>query len=291
MPALHATRGDVTAALKDATVGFDRARARLQRSFVVAQISLSLVLLITAGMFLGALYKSSRVDVHFDATERVLAASFDLGVQGYTAERASTFVDQLRDRAAALPGVEAVTFTNQVPMGERHISGFISIENDPTATQRLGEQRGGEVYESTIRPNYFKAIGVPLARGRDFTSDDRAGSDPVVIVSEDFARAAWPDGDAIGKRVSTNGTKGPFLTVVGVAREALTMGLSERRRPVIYVPQAQRPRTMDLTMLVRRTTDATQLCARTAPNHSRARSRLAGVRRSNTRQVSLRPRQ
>jgi predicted permease len=259
VPALHATRGDAIVALKDATVGFDRSRARLQRGFVVAQISLSLVLLITAGMFISALYKSSQVDVHFDATERVLAASFDLGLQGYSPERANAFLDQLGDRASALPGVETVSFTNQVPMGERHISGEISIDNGQGTATRFGEGRGLEVYESTIGPRYFKAIGVPLARGRDFTRDDRVGSELVAIVSEDFARAAWPGGDAIGKRVSTNGATGPFLTVVGVAREALTMGLSERQRPIVYVAQAQRPRTMDLTLLVRRNVDATPL--------------------------------
>src|ERR1051325_10641111 len=93
LPALQATRADVTAALKDATVGFDRRRSRLQGGFVVAQVSLSLVLLVTAGMFLSGLYKANRVDVHFEATDHVLATSFDLGLQGYTTERANQFVD------------------------------------------------------------------------------------------------------------------------------------------------------------------------------------------------------
>jgi putative ABC transport system permease protein len=81
----------------------------------------------------------------------------------------------------------------------------------------------------------------------------------VAMVSEDFARAAWPNDDAIGKRVSVNGDKGPFLTVVGVAREAQTYGLSERRRPIIYLAQAQHPSALDLTLLVRRPGGAVQL--------------------------------
>ena len=105
VPALNATRHDVASALKDAVIGADRSRARLQRGFVVAQISLSLVLLITAGMFLGGLYKASRVDMRFDATDNVLAASFDVGMQGYTAKRATAFLDQLETRVRALPGV------------------------------------------------------------------------------------------------------------------------------------------------------------------------------------------
>lgn len=259
VPALNATRADVTAALKDAGAGGDRSRARLQRAFVVAQISLSLVLLVTAGLFLGGLYKASRVDMHFDATDNVLAASFDVGLQGYSPERASAFVDALRDRTRALPGVEAVSFTNQVPLGERHIGAEITIQGDRDATSRFGEGRGLEVYASTIRPDFFKTIGIPMARGRDVTREDRTGSEPVAIVSEDFARNAWPSGDAIGKRISTNGEKGPYMTIVGVAREALTMGLSERLRPVVYVPQSQHPTTTDLTMLVRRTSPAAEL--------------------------------
>jgi len=259
VPALSATRSDVTTVLKAAAAGGDTSRSRLQRAFVIAQISLSLVLLITAGMFLGQLYKSSRVNVKFDATDNVLAASFDVGMQGYDAARATEFIDQSTARLLALPGVQTVSFTNQVPMGERHIGTDITIQGDREATSRFGEGRGLEVYESTIRPDYFKAIGISFAYGRDFTRDDRVGSEPVVIVSEDFARAAWPDGSAIGKRISTRGEQGPYMTIVGVAREALTMGLTERKRPIVYLPQLQRPKVTDLTVLVRRSSSAADL--------------------------------
>jgi predicted permease len=259
VPALSATRADITSVLKEAAIGFDRSRARLQRGFVVAQVSLSLVLLVTAGMFLGALYKSTRTDVHFDASDRVLAASFSLELNGYTPERGAAFLDELQTRVMALPGVQSATFTNQVPMGERHIGADIKVQGDAAATRRFGESTGLEVYESTIRPDYFKTIGIPVARGRDFTRDDRVGSEPVAMVSEDFARAAFPNEDALGKRVSTNGDRGPFMTIVGVAREAQTYGLNERRRPIIYLPQTQRPKVLDLTLLVRHPGGAIQL--------------------------------
>ena len=80
-----------------------------------------------------------------------------------------------------------------------------------------------------------------------------------MIVSEDFARAAWPGGSAIGKRISTRGEKGPYMTIVGVAREALTMGLTERKRPIVYRPQLQSPGVTDLTVLVRRSSPAADL--------------------------------
>jgi putative ABC transport system permease protein len=199
------------------------------------------------------------MNVNFDATDNVLAASFDLGMQGYDAARAAELIDQSMARLSALPGVQTVSFTNQVPMGERHIGTDITIQGDREATNRFGEGHGLEVFESTIRPDYFKAIGIPFAYGRDFTRDDRVGSEPVVIVSEDFARAAWPDGNAIGKRISTRGERGPFMTIVGVAREALTMGLNERKRPIVYLPQLQRPSVTDLTVLVRRSSSAADL--------------------------------
>jgi len=259
VPALHATRADVATALKDATVGVDRARAKLQTGFVVAQVSLSLVLLVTAGLFLGALYKSSRVDVHFDATDNVLAASFDLGLQGYTAERAASFLDQLRARAAALPGVEEVSFTNQVPMGDREIGASVVLEGETSSSAAFGERNGHEVSLSTIRPRYFRTIGIPLARGRDFAAADRPGAEPVAIVSEEFARLAWPKTDPIGKRLSFGGPRDQFMTVVGVVRDAQTTGRMDRRWPAVYVPQMQRPSTLDLTMLVRRSRNAAEL--------------------------------
>src|SRR5262249_53541952 len=127
-PSLHATRGDLAAALKGAAVGRDRGRSRLQSSFVVAQLSLSLVLLVMAGMFLTSLYRSTKRDVGFEATSRVLASSFDLGLQGYTPERSTTFIDELRRQVAGLPGVQSVAFTNNVPMGERRITGELTFD-------------------------------------------------------------------------------------------------------------------------------------------------------------------
>jgi putative ABC transport system permease protein len=91
--------------------------------------------------------------------------------------------------------------------------------------------------------------------------DDALGSPGVAIVSEDFARRAWPDKNPLGQRVSVSGKDGPFLTVVGVAREALTMGVTERKRPIIYTAQRQNPRVLDLTVLVRSRTDATPLAS------------------------------
>jgi predicted permease len=253
VPALHATRGDVWQALRSATIGFDRRRSRLQSSFVVAQLSLSIVLLVMAGMFISGMYKANRTEVHFDANEHVLAASFDLGLQGYDADRAQVFIAQLQERARALPGVESVSLTNQVPMGERLISGEVAVESadGKIDESRFGERAGLEIYYGTISTGYFGTLGIPMAAGRDFATTDAVGTPPVAIVSEDFARQAWPGQNPIGKRIRVDGGNTSLTPVVGVARQALTMGLGERARPIIYLAQRQRPRVLDLTLLVR----------------------------------------
>jgi putative ABC transport system permease protein len=258
VPALHSTRGQLTAALKDSTIGRDARRSRLQSSFVVAQLSLSLVLLVMAGMFLSSLYRSMKRDVGFEATSHVLAAQFDLGLQGYTADQSRTFVDELQRRVEAMAGVDDVTFTASVPMGERKTSGELSFDPREVGTSP-SVPATSNVYWNEVRPGFFKTLGIGIVRGRDFAMTDGPTSEPVVIVSEDFARRAWPGVDPIGKHVSTEGPKGPFLPVVGVVREAMTYGVGEDPRPTLYFPQLQARRVSSLTILVRSPGDAATL--------------------------------
>jgi len=259
VPALHATRGDYASALKESTLGFDRRRSRLQGAFVVAQISLSLVLLVASGMFLDGLFRAAGADVGFEATSRVLATSFDLGMQGYSAERAGPFVTNLERAAAALPGATDVSVTSVVPLGNTRNGTSITLDpNDKDRALNL-PSTSGDVYDNVVRPGFFRTLGIALVAGRDFASTDAAGSPGVAIVSEDFAKRSWPGADPIGKRISTNGEKGPYLTVIGVARTVLTFGLGERLRPIVYRSQLQFPEARDLTLLVRSSGNATLL--------------------------------
>ena len=260
VPALHATRTNLVDALKDGALGFDKRRSRLQRAFVVAQVSLSLTLLIAAGAFLGDLLRSRGTDVGFDASQHVLAASFDLGLQGYTPEQTASFVTTIEQRVAGLPGVTDVSVTNVVPMGERTFPADVAL--DPSASGpavRFGEDAAFEVYDDIVRPNFFRTVGLPLIRGRDFAATDGTGSPYVAIVSDDFANRAWPGVDPLGKRVSVTGKTGPFLTVVGVVRESALFGVGERKRAIVFRSHRQFPRARDLTLLVRSSGDATTL--------------------------------
>jgi predicted permease len=260
VPALHTTRTHLVDGLKESAIGFDRRRSRLQRGFVVAQVSLSLVLLITAGAFLAELLRASRVELGFDASSRVLAASFDLGLQGYSPEQAASLVTTLEQRVAGLPGVTGVSTTNSVPMGERTFSADVALDpRESSSASQFGEGAGFEVYDDIVRPGFFGVVGIPLTRGRDFSTNDVAGSPYVAIVSEDFAQRAWPGTDPLGKRVSVAGRNGPFLTVVGVVKESALFGVGDRRRAIIYRAHLQFPRARDLTVLVRSNGDASTL--------------------------------
>jgi predicted permease len=123
------------------------------------------------------------------------------------------------------------------------------------AESRDRESRPTSVFQATIRPGYFATIDLPIVRGRDFEQTDDTSAPAVAIVGERLARTMWPGQDPLGKRLSARGDKGPWLTVVGVAREVMLGGPTEAQRSVIYLPQLQYPGTKTLTVLVRTSSD------------------------------------
>jgi putative ABC transport system permease protein len=251
VPALESTRVDLARSVKDGAQGRDPRRARLQNAFVITQISLSLALLTTSGLFLRSMYKARTVDIGFEASSQVLALSFDLGLQRYSDERANAFIASLQERTSGMPGVEGVSFTDVSPLGNRYISTEIIVEGRDTTAAAGREAVSPVVGQSSLRPGYFEILGMKLVRGRDFTTRDDKTATPVIIISERTAREFWPNQDALGKRVSVRGDKGPFLTVVGVVSDVMLGGPTESLRPVVYVPQLQYPDTKALTMIVR----------------------------------------
>ncbi|MBP9105913.1 MAG: ABC transporter permease [Gemmatimonadaceae bacterium] len=242
-PALHATRGGTAEVLRQSATGGDGRRSRLQGGLVVAQVALSLLLLTMSGLFLRSLDKAQRLDLGFDASERVLAVAFDLGLQRYDSARARMFSDQLVAQAKAMPGVETVTLTSLLPLSEWSTA---SVH-----TQRAeGAEPSAEVLASlsVVAPSFFRTVSQGLVAGRDFGEGDVATSLPVAIVTERFAREQL-GGKALGARLSTNGANGPWLTVVGVVRDAV-QALNAPAPSGVYVPLRQRP-SSGLTMLVR----------------------------------------
>jgi len=252
VPALGASRSDLVPALKDEGGGLGRQirRSRLVSSFVVAQMALSLVLLVTAGLFLRTLGKALRVDPGVE-TRHAVAVSFDLRIQGYDVARQGTFYTRLLERVRGMPGVTAASLASPMPLGSRLISTALAAEGPDQDNANIPASY------AAVWPEYFTAVGTPLLRGRDFTTRDVAGAPLVVIVNETLAHRLWPGQDPIGKRLRFGGE--PFLEVVGVTRDGKYHELTERPRGFLYVPERQRADLSDITLLVRTTGDPRSL--------------------------------
>jgi putative ABC transport system permease protein len=236
-PALQATRPDLVPALK--SEGFDSgsgSRLRLRNLFVIGQVTMSIMLVVIAGLFLRALQHAADVQPGFDE-RNVDVVQLDLSLGGYKEATARAFVHDLLDRTRALPGVESATLGVDLPLdGGRMGFGRISVPGKKPAQ--------GDAFPAdwnVVEPDFFKTMKLPLLRGRDFTDADTAASQPVAIVNEALANAIWPGEDPIGKQVTVDGDGRPQqVTIVGVAFNARLIWLTGKVESYIYVPFGQR---------------------------------------------------
>jgi len=242
-PALRASRPDVLAAMKDGGVGAlgKRRWFALSNVLVVGQVTVSLLLMVTAGLFVRSLSETRRVEAGFD-TETLVVAYINLEQYGYTGEEGSRFMDRLTDRLMARPDVRSTTVTGRVPVG-------ISIQtNEFVAEGQPWPETGSPSYDYTRTDGrYFETLGVPLLRGRTFGPQD-AGGPAVAIVSETAARQFWPGEDPIGKRLRLGSENGLLHEVVGLAADTKVRTLGEAPRPYIYLPPS--PNGTDFAMVV-----------------------------------------
>jgi predicted permease len=213
---------------------------------VVAQISLSLVLLVCAGLFTRSLQKAQQSDPGFDATH-LLLASYDLSPGAYTRVTGPEFNRQLLARLSALPGVESVTLADFSPMSFSIHSDYLEIQGYvPQPHEWM------EISRAIVGPNYFRTLRTSVISGREFTEADTLDSQPVAVVNQAFVDRYWPGENAVGKQV----TDGPRFTIVGVARNAKYRMLTSPPEPVIYLPMYQAFRsTQDTTIHLRTTGD------------------------------------
>jgi predicted permease len=251
-PALRASRPELVPALKDG--GGDRgvARTRLGGGLVVAQVALTLVALVSSGLFLRTMHAMREADVGFRDPEQVLLVSTNLHLAGHKRATGEPFMDRLLERARALPGVSAAGLAMSVPLGFGGGSGS-TVKIEGYTPQR---DENMSVSYNSVSPDYFRTMGITLVRGREFGDDDRAGSLPVAIVNESFAERYWPGEDPIGKRFDP--TTGQWLTVVGVAKDGKYEQLDDPPQPFMYFPLAQWY-SADITLHLRATGDPNAL--------------------------------
>jgi len=234
LPALRSSGVAPVAVLKEDTgsaSGGPR-KALLASGLVVAQISLSLLLLICAGLFIRSFLSAQQINPGFNP-HNVLIASYDLFTAGYSEASGAEFDRQLVAKLEALPGIQSVALSDRVPLafggGSTSIKpeGYVSQANESMETQ-----------VAIVTPNYFQTMQIPIVKGRDFTLQDTKSSQRAVIVSETFVNRYWPNQEGVGKQLNSDLTH-EWFTVVGVARDCKVTGLNEKPTPFLYLPLYQ----------------------------------------------------
>ena len=234
LPAIRSSGVAPAAVLKEETGSASGTlrKARLASSLVVAQISLSLLLLVCAGLFIRSFRSAQQIDPGFNP-HNVLIASYDLFTAGYSDSTGAEFDRQLVSKLESLPGVQSAALSDREPLsfggGSTSVKpeGYVSPANESMETQA-----------AIITPNFLQTMQIPIMKGRDFTLQDTKSSQRVVIVSEAFANRYWPNQEPLGKQLNSDFTH-EWFKVVGVARDAKERGLNEKPMPFVYLPLYQ----------------------------------------------------
>lgn len=261
VPALHAATGDLHETLKEGggVVGAARGRRRLRAALAVVEIALALVLLIGAGLLIRSFQQLRQVDPGFDPS-RALTAQVVLPAEKYRSipERV-VFFEALVERLRSVPAVESVGAVSTLPMTGGLVKEIIAIPG------RHLKQTEEAINLDIVTPDYFRAMGVRLLKGRTFTAQDRAGSAPVSIVDESMARRYWPGESAIGQRVALPALFPEPTEVVGVVGSVRRFGLDRDPQPQLYLPLGgAADRRMDLAIRTRTAPEALASAVRSA---------------------------
>jgi putative ABC transport system permease protein len=231
VPARAAVSIDIASATKrERTDGLGPLRAR--QAFVVAQVAVSVLLVVTALLLAQSLRNATKIDPGFTVSG-LEAVGFDLRLGGYDSKTGRVFAETLMSRVDGLPGLEAAASAFIVPLTMETDGGRVWLPEEH------GDERAIAANWNVVTPGYFRTIGVPLLSGRTFDASDRLGAPAVAIVNETFARRAWPSRNAVGQRLVVGASRRP-LQVIGVARDAKYRTIGEGPVPFIYVPAAQR---------------------------------------------------
>jgi MacB-like periplasmic core domain/FtsX-like permease family len=213
-------------------------RLPLGRALVAAQIALSLLLLIGAGLFVRSLQNLVRLDPGFDR-ERLLLAEVNPRLLGYDDARLVAAYDRLVERLEAIPGVRSASLSQfRLLTGSRSVTEVYLPRTAPSPGHALTTQL------TVVTPHYFAATGMPLLRGRGFEARDRQGAPKVVIANQALVRKFFPDRSGIGEHLGSEVAKADEYEIVGVVRDARYNELGEKTPPMLYLPVAQNPESL-----------------------------------------------
>ena len=257
VPAIQATRTDLTAVMKASDSVAPGRRRRWGRSVLVGgQVAVSVVLLVVA-LFMYRGFGKEVANGPGYRTDHLLMMSFDTGLLRYTETQSKLFFDQVAERARAVPGVKTVAMTTSVPMANDTI-GFERVV--PEGFQFAPGKDNATVLAARVDEQYFDTLGLTLLRGRNFSADDSFDRPRVAIVNQPFAQHYWPNQDPIGKRFQTLGDEKEWVQVVGLAKTSKYIFIAEAPVEFVYFPHRQK-KLREMTLIAQSQGDAGALAA------------------------------
>jgi macrolide transport system ATP-binding/permease protein len=226
VPGLLASRHELGTALKTTRGAGWRHTTALRSVLVVAQIALSVILLVAASLCVRTLINATAIETGYD-TAGVLTARMDFARQHYDEARGREVARAILERLHAVPGIEAAAFAATLPLNDGRWEDAIRRDGDPTRLQ---------TFQNVVTPRYFDVMAIPIAAGREFSDRDDERAPRVAIVNQTLARVLWPDASAIGRRVTFDGRS---REIVGIVHDIKGRNLFDPPGPMLYVPQLQ----------------------------------------------------
>ena len=254
-PALHNTRTALVSTIR-ANAGHltgARSAARFRNALVTAQIALAMALLVSAGLFIGSLVNIGRTDLGLSA-ENVVAFSISPELNGYEPERRRDLFRRVEEALAALPGVDVVSAARVTLLNGDNWTNTVSVQGFEG-----GPDVDASAHVNEVGPGFFQALGVPLIAGREFTDADDAGTPPVAIVNEAFARKFGLGRDVVGKWMAVGAAAELDSRIVEMMEDAKCADVKSVARPTYYTPYLQNEEIGSLTYYVRTTVDPRQI--------------------------------
>jgi predicted permease len=255
-PALRAARPNLAVTLKDqagsVTGGFGQLRFR--KLLVVAQVAVSLLLLVGAGLFARSLYNLKNLDLGFH-TENLMTFSLDPSLNGYDQNRVQALYAGLQDDLEALPGVRSASMADDAALTEDVDQSTVTVEG-----HHPKEDEDMNPWVKRLGPGYFATLGIPLAAGREFTKRDAQGAPLVGMINETAARYFFPHQNPIGKHFGFGGRRGiADIEIVGVVKDEKSAGLKRTVPRFVYAPYMQTRSIAQMTVYVRTAMDPEQV--------------------------------
>jgi predicted permease len=244
-PALRASRADLASDLKERLDGAAPGGFKLRHLLVLVQVTLSVVALASAGLFIRSLSNAQTMDLGFES-EKLVTVPYNVNLNNYDEARGKEYHRQIVERVRTLPGVAAASVSAALPLTPPFQRSVF-----PEGQEDVKTNSGVLVYTNIIGTGYFDTLRIPLLRGRTFTDADREGQQNVVIINEAMSRRFWPGQDALGKRFRFYGDKDQRI-IVGIVRNAKYIFVGEDPQPMAYTPLEQQY-SPGLSLIVRTT--------------------------------------